>query len=43
MGYEDPSHAKGSDEFILSEFYRIRDQIKHDFYLLYVEQLKPQL
>jgi arsenate reductase len=43
MGYEDPSHAKGSDEFILSEFYRIRDQIKHDFYLLYVEQLKPLL
>ena len=43
MGYEDPSHAKGSDEFILSEFYRIRDQIKNDFYQLYIEQLKPQL
>jgi arsenate reductase len=43
MGYEDPSHAKGSDEFILSEFYRIRDQIKNDFHQLYVEQLKPQL
>ena len=43
MGYEDPSHAKGSDEFILSEFYRIRDQIKNDFHLLYVEQLKPLL
>ncbi|MBF6629220.1 MAG: arsenate reductase ArsC [Proteiniphilum sp.] len=43
MGYEDPSHAKGSEEFILSEFYRIRDQIKKDFHQLYVEQLKPQL
>jgi len=43
MGYEDPSHAQGTDEFILSEFYRIRDQIKNDFYQLYVEQLKPQL
>ncbi|MDY0182137.1 MAG: arsenate reductase ArsC [Proteiniphilum sp.] len=43
MGYEDPSHAKGSDEFILSEFYRIRDQIENDFHQLYVEQLKPQL
>lgn len=43
MGYEDPSHAKGSDEFILGEFYRIRDQIKHDFHLLYVELLRPQL
>lgn len=43
MGFEDPSHAKGSEEFILSEFYRIRDQIKNDFHLLYVEQLKPLL
>ena len=34
MGFEDPSHAKGSEEFILSEFYRIRDQIKNDFHLL---------
>ena len=43
MGYEDPSHAKGTEEFILSEFYRIRDQIKNDFHKLYIEQLKPQL
>lgn len=43
MGFEDPSHAKGSEEFILSEFYRIRDQIKKDFHLLYDEQLKPLL
>jgi arsenate reductase len=43
IGFEDPSHAKGSDEFILSEFYRIRDQIKNEFFKLYVEQIKPQL
>ena len=43
MGYEDPSHAQGTDEFILSEFYRIRDQIRDDFHQLYLEQLKPQL
>lgn len=43
MGFEDPSHAKGSEEFILSEFYRIRDQIQNDFHLLYDEQLKPLL
>ncbi|HHT35519.1 MAG TPA: arsenate reductase ArsC [Bacteroidales bacterium] len=43
MGYEDPSHAKGTDEFILQEFYRIRDQIKNDFHQLYIEQLKPKL
>jgi arsenate reductase len=43
MGFEDPSHATGTDEFILSEFYRIRDQIKSDFYKLYIEQIKPQI
>lgn len=43
MGYEDPSHAKGSDEFILSEFYRIRDQIKNDFHQFYIEQLQAQI
>ena len=43
MGFEDPSHAKGTEEFILSEFYRIRDQIKNEFYNLYVTQIKPRL
>lgn len=43
MGFEDPSHAKGTEEFILSEFYRVRDEIKEKFYKLYVEQIKPQL
>jgi arsenate reductase len=27
-GFEDPAHAKGSDEEILTEFRRVRDQIK---------------
>ena len=26
IGFEDPSHAKGSDEFILSEFHKVRDE-----------------
>ena len=43
MGFEDPSHATGTDEFIWSEFHRIRDEIKKEFYKFYVEQLKPQL
>ena len=43
MGFEDPSHATGSEEFIWSEFHRVRDEIKTAFYKLYVEQLKPQL
>jgi len=43
MGYDDPSHAVGTDEFIWSEFIRVRDEIKEGFYKLYIEQIKPQL
>jgi arsenate reductase len=43
IGFEDPSHATGTDQFIWSEFHRIRDEIKAAFYKLYVEQIKPQL
>ena len=35
MGFEDPSHAIGSEEFIMSEFRRIRDDIKSSFYKFY--------
>ncbi|MBN2612385.1 MAG: arsenate reductase ArsC [Bacteroidales bacterium] len=43
MGFEDPSHATGTDEFIWSEFIRVRDEIKAGFCKFYVEQIKPQL
>jgi arsenate reductase len=43
MGFEDPSHARGTDEFILSEFHRVRDEIRNAFYILYIEQIKPIL
>jgi len=43
MGFEDPSHMNGTDDFIWSEFRRVRDEIKNAFYKLYQEQLKPQL
>ena len=43
MGFDDPSHAVGTDEFIRSEFIRVRDEIKEGFYKLYIEQIKPQL
>ena len=43
MGYDDPSHAVGTDDFIWSEFIRVRDEIKDGFYKLYIEQIKPQL
>ena len=43
MGFDDPSHAVGTDDFIWSEFIRVRDEIKEGFYKLYIEQIKPQL
>jgi len=35
IGFEDPAEAMGSEEFILNEFRRIRDQIKNEFYAFY--------
>ena len=31
IGFDDPAEAVGTEEFILSEFIRIRDEIRHDF------------
>jgi len=31
IGFDDPAEAEGTEEFVLSEFRRIRDEIKHDF------------
>jgi arsenate reductase (thioredoxin) len=43
IGFDDPSHAVGTDEFIWSEFIRVRDEIREAFWKLYTEQIKPQL
>ena len=43
IGFDDPSHVTGTDEYIWSEFHRVRDEIKEWFYKFYVEQIKPQL
>ena len=43
MGFEDPAHKIGSEEYVLKEFRRVRDQIKEKFYQLYTEQIKLQL
>jgi len=40
IGFDDPSHAIGSDEFIWSEFRRVRDEIKEGFYTFYTEFIK---
>lgn len=43
MGFDDPSHATGTPEFIQSEFRRVRDEIREGFYKLYVNDIKPVL
>jgi arsenate reductase len=43
MGFDDPSHVIGTDEFIWSEFIRVRDEIKADFSKFYDEQIKPKI
>jgi len=39
MGFEDPSKVTGSEEYILSEFRRVRDQIEEEFRKLYETQI----
>lgn len=43
MGFEDPSHATGSPEFIMNEFRRVRDEIREKFSRFYLEKIKTQL
>lgn len=43
IGFDDPSEAAGTPEFINSEFHRIRDEIKTRFYDFYLNELKPSL
>ncbi len=40
IGFDDPSHAVGTPEFIESEFRRVRDEIKDRFYQFYIEDIK---
>ena len=40
IGFDDPSHATGTPEFIESEFLRVRDEIKDRFYEFYVKDIK---
>jgi len=35
IGFEDPSEVKGTNEFILSEYRRVRDEIKQVFWEFY--------
>ena len=43
IGFDDPSEAIGTQEFINSEFHRVRDEIKARFYEFYLNELRSQL
>lgn len=40
IGFDDPSHAIGTEEFIWSEFIRVRDEIKKAFMKFYNKNIK---
>ena len=42
IGFDDPSHAVGTPEFINSEFNRVRDEIKKRFYEFYINDIKKE-
>ena len=42
IGFDDPSHATGTPEFIESEYYRVRDEIKEGFWKFYLENLRKE-
>jgi len=39
IGFDDPSHASGSEEFIHSEFIRVRNEIRDTFWKFYHQNL----
>lgn len=42
IGFEDPGDAVGSEEYIMSEFRRVRDEIKERFKQLYEREIKKE-
>lgn len=40
IGFDDPSDAIGSEEFVMAEFRRVRDEIKSRFEQFYNDNLK---
>ncbi|HBG58791.1 MAG TPA: protein tyrosine phosphatase [Porphyromonadaceae bacterium] len=40
IGFDDPSDATGTPEFILSEYIRVRDEIKEEFHAFYVNHIR---
>ncbi len=42
IGFDDPSHAVGTPEFIESEFRRVRDEIRRRFHRLWVDEMMEE-
>ena len=40
IGFDDPSEAQGTDEWIKSEFIRVRKEIKNAFFAFYLTEIK---
>jgi len=43
IGFDDPTHATGTDEFIRSEYVRAREEIRAQFHKLYEQEIRPRL
>jgi arsenate reductase (thioredoxin) len=43
FGFDDPSQVKGSYVEVLNEFYRVRNEIRDEFYKLYESELRGKL
>ncbi len=43
IGFDDPSHATGTEEFVWSEYIRVRNEIQKAFFQFYKDQIKPEL
>ena len=43
IGFEDPSEVEGSEDYVINEFRRTRDDIKEAFYTLYKNEIKAAL
>jgi len=43
IGFNDPSHLNGSNEYVMNEFRRLRDEIKQKFYEFYLDNINLKI
>lgn len=43
IGFDDPSHVVGTQEFVDSEFRRVRDEIRDAFVRFYITEIKSKV